>query len=224
MAETTDLVDQDLKPGGPPDSVINELAAQLGLSAADAGIAWDAVRDVREARAAGGDAGAEQTGVAVAERLDVGDLIDLFDGGKKPDLADMAKDELVKAVAKKLGVDPEKAGPIVDTILAMLDKPAPKRRRKTTKKKPKKKTTGKRPSASGSGRKRPKAKPSSTAKPAPKKKRPAAKPATSTGAKPAPRKQRPAAKPKPASSSTSTKPRKRPATRSSVDTAGTGQQ
>ncbi len=218
MAQTTDPVDQDLRLGKAPDSTINELAAQLGLSAADVEIAWNAVRDAREAREAGG----EQTGVAVAERLDVGDLIDLFDGGKKPDLVEMAKDELVKAVAKKLDVDPEKAASTVDTILAALDKPAPKRR-KTTKKKPGKKTPGKRPSASGSSKKRPKAKPSSSTKPAPRKKRPAVKPAASAATKPKPKKKRTATKPKPASGSSTGKPRKRRTTRSGAATASSDQ-
>lgn len=222
MGQTPATDDRVLGPGKPPDSILNELAARLGLSAADAETAWNAVRAAREARETGGAAGAEQTGVAVAERFDVGDLVDLFDGGKKPDLVEMAKDELVKVVAEKLDVDPDKAASAVDTILAALDKPAPKRR-KTTKKKPSKKTTGKRPRASGSSKKRPKAKPSSSTKPAPRKKRPAAKPAASTTTKPKPKKKRTATKPKPASGSSTGKPRKRRTTRSGAATAGSEQ-
>ena len=217
MAQTPAMDDRDPNAGEGAQNKVGALAAQSGLSAADAEAAWNAVRDALEAR----EAGADQSDVQMAERFDVGDLVDLFDGGKKPDLVEMAKDEMVKAVAKKLGVDPEKAAPVVDTILSMLDKPAPKRRRQTTKKKPRK-TTGKRPSASGSGKKRPKAKPSSsTSKPAPKKKRPAAKPAASAAAKP--KKKRPAAKPKPASGSATSKPRARRTTRSNAATAGSDQ-
>jgi len=217
MAQTPAMDDRDPNAGEGAQNNVGALAAQSGLSAADAEAAWNAVRDALEAR----EAGADQSDVQMAERFDVGDLVDLFDGGKKPDLVEMAKDEMVKAVAKKLGVDPEKAAPVVDTILSMLDKPAPKRRRQTTKKKPRK-TTGKRPSASGSGKKRPKAKPSSsTSKPAPKKKRPAAKPAASAAAKP--KKKRPAAKPKPASGSATSKPRARRTTRSNAATAGSDQ-
>jgi nucleoid DNA-binding protein len=222
MAQTSDPGDQNLKPGSPPDIILNELAAQLGVSDADAEIAWNAVCEASEAGEADGAAGAEQPDGAVAERLNVGDLIDLFDGGKKPDLVEMAKDEMVKAVAEKLGVDPEKAASAVDTILAALEKPAPKRR-KTTRKKPKKKTPRKRPSAASGRKKRPKAKPSSTAKPTPRKKRPAAKPAGSTTAKPRPKKKRPAAKPKPASGSSTSKPRKRRTTRSGAAGAGSAQ-
>lgn len=217
MAQTPAMDDRDPNAGEGAQNNVGALAAQSGLSAADAEAAWNAVRDALEAR----EAGADQSDVQMAERFDVGDLVNLFDGGKKPDLVEMAKDEMVKAVAKKLGVDPEKAAPVVDTILSMLDKPAPKRRRQTTKKKPRK-TTGKRPSASSSGKKRPKAKPSSsTSKPAPKKKRPAAKPAASATAKP--RKKRPAAKPKPASGSATSKPRARRTTRSNAATAGSDQ-
>lgn len=217
MAQTPAMDDRDPNAGEGAQNKVGALAAQSGLSAADAEAAWNAVRDALEAR----EAGADQSDVQMAERFDVGDLVNLFDGGKKPDLVEMAKDEMVKAVAKKLGVDPEKAAPVVDTILSMLDKPAPKRRRQTTKKKPRK-TTGKRPSASSSGKKRPKAKPSSsTSKPAPKKKRPAAKPAASAAAKP--KKKRPAAKPKPASGSATSKPRARRTTRSNAATAGSDQ-
>ena len=217
MAQTPAMDDRDPNAGEGAQNNVGALAAQSGLSAADAEAAWNAVRDALEAR----EAGADQSDVQMAERFDVGDLVNLFDGGKKPDLVEMAKDEMVKAVAKKLGVDPEKAAPVVDTILSMLDKPAPKRRRQTTKKKPRK-TTGKRPSASSSGKKRPKAKPSSsTSKPAPKKKRPAAKPAASAAAKP--KKKRPAAKPKPASGSATSKPRARRTTRSNAATAGSDQ-
>ena len=234
MAQTPAMDDRDPNAGEGAQNNVGALAAQSGLSAADAEAAWNAVRDALEAR----EAGADQSDVQMAERFDVGDLVNLFDGGKKPDLVEMAKDEMVKAVAKKLGVDPEKAAPVVDTILSMLDKPAPKRRRQTTKKKPRK-TTGKRPSASSSGKKRPKAKPSSsTSKPAPKKKRPAAKPAASAAAKPKkkrpaakpaasataqPRTKRPAAKPKPASGSATSKPRARRTTRSNAATAGSDQ-
>ncbi len=217
MAQTPAMDDRDPNAGEGAQNKVGALAAQSGLSAADAEAAWNAVRDALEAR----EAGADQSDVQMAERFDVGDLVNLFDGGKKPDLVEMAKDEMVKAVAKKLGVDPEKAAPVVDTILSMLDKPAPKRRRQTTKKKPRK-TTGKRPSASSSGKKRPKAKPSSsTSKPAPKKKRPAAKPAASAAAKL--KKKRPAAKPKPASGSATSKPRARRTTRSNAATAGSDQ-
>lgn len=217
MAQTPAMDDRDPNAGEGAQNNVGALAAQSGLSAADAEAAWNAVRDALEAR----EAGADQSDVQMAERFDVGDLVNLFDGGKKPDLVEMAKDEMVKAVAKKLGVDPEKAAPVVDTILSMLDKPAPKRRRQTTKKKPRK-TTGKRPSASSSGKKRPKAKPSSsTSKPAPKKKRPAAKPAASAAAKL--KKKRPAAKPKPASGSATSKPRARRTTRSNAATAGSDQ-
>lgn len=210
--------DRNERPGAGPDSDIGELAVQLGLSVDDAEAAWRAVLGELEQREAGAavDTGAAQIGAG--ERFNAADLIDLFDGGKKPDLVDMAKDEIVKAVAEKLGIDPEKAGPVVDMILKMLDKPAPRRRRKTTKRKPKKATTGKRPSASSGGKKRPKAKPSASTRPAPKKKRPAAKPAASTAAKP--KKKRTAAKPKPASSSSSARPRKRRAIRSAAATAG----
>lgn len=210
--------DRNERPGAGPDSDIGELAVQLGLSVDDAEAAWRAVLGELEQREAGAavDTGAAQIGAG--ERFNAADLIDLFDGGKKPDLVDMAKDEIVKAVAEKLGIDPEKAGPVVDMILKMLDKPAPRRRRKTTKRKPKKATTGKRPSASSGDKKRPKAKPSASTRPAPKKKRPAAKPAASTAAKP--KKKRTAAKPKPASSSSSARPRKRRATRSAAATAG----
>lgn len=210
--------DRNERPGAGPDSDIGELAVQLGLSVDDAEAAWRAVLGELEQREAGAavDTGAAQIGAG--ERFNAADLIDLFDGGKKPDLVDMAKDEIVKAVAEKLGIDPEKAGPVVDMILKMLDKPAPRRRRKTTKRKPKKATAGKRPSASSGGKKRPKAKPSASTRPAPKKKRPAAKPAASTAAKP--KKKRTAAKPKPASSSSSARPRKRRATRSAAATAG----
>ena len=172
------------------DGDLAELSAQLGLSGDEAAAAWDAVLD-------GLDLPDEpETDEPAGERLDVGDLAALFDG-KKLDLGEMAKDELIKAVAKKLGIDPEKAGPIVEMILKVLNKPTTKRRRKTTtKKKPKKHTT--------SASTKPKPKPKTKPKP---------KPASSSADKPKPKpKTKPKHRPKP-SSATKPKPRKR-ATRS----------
>lgn len=172
------------------DSELNKLAAQLGLSMAEAATAWDEVlAGLEEQEAAGEAAGA---GFAAGERFSLGELVDLFDGGEKPDLGELAKDELTKAVAKKLGINPAQAGAVVDMILKALNKPGTKRRRKTTTK-PK-----------------PKPKPATSAATKPK---PKPKPATSTATKPKP-------KPKKTTSSTSTakpkpaaKPRKRTATR-----------
>jgi len=178
-------------PSEETDNDLVELMAQLGLSNDEAVAAWNAVLDglgENEEPPHAADPG--------AQRLDLGDLVDLFDGGKKPDLGEMAKDELVKAVAEKLGIDPEKAGSVVDMILKTLDKPTTKRRRKTTSRKKPKKPAASKP--------RPKTKPETKPKP---------KPASSSTAKPK-RKTKPKTKPKPRpkpSSVAKPKPRKRAA-------------
>lgn len=237
MPQDSDTDNRGLQPSAELDSEIKELVAQLGLSADDAATAWDAVLDeldaLDEAAAAAGEVA---TDAMAAERFDAGALIDLLSSGKTPDLTEMAKDELVKAVAKKLGVDPEKAGPIVDMILKMLDKPTTQRRRKGPAKKAPKKPTAKgkrpasgssssrpkKPATASSAKKRPKAKPSSASaastgtKPAAKKKRPATKPANSADAKPAPKKRpatKPAPKKRPAAADAKPAPKKRPATK-----------
>lgn len=190
MTETAD----DLLQTGPDeasDSALNELAAQLGLSTDEAASAWNAVLAGLEQQEAA--TGADGPEFAAGERFSLGDLVDLFDGGEKPDLGEMAKDELVKAVAKKLGITAAQAGAVVDMILQTMGKSSAKPKKKprktsssaTTKPKPKpkpKKTTN-------STASKPKPKPkktatsSSTAKPKPKPK----KTASSTASKPKPK-------------------------------------
>ncbi len=200
------------------DSDLVELTAALGLSDDEAAAAWNAVLDGLD------EADEQQTADLSAQRLDVGDLVDLFDGGKKPDLGEMAKDELVKAVAKKLGMDPAKAGAVVDMILKTLDKPTKKKPRKTTSStsKPKPKPKPK-PAASSTSKPKPKPAASSTSKPKPKPaassaSKPKPKPAASSTSKPKPKPaasstSKPKPKPKPAASSTS-KPKPKKTTRS----------
>lgn len=188
----THPIDPDPLPQPDQTDELAELAEQLGLSGDEAAATWDAVLD-------GLDEAEETPQVAGpdAQRLDVGDLVDLFDGGKKPDLGELAKQELIKAVAKKLGIDPAKAGPVVEMILAALDKPGAKKRKTTSKPKPKTKPKPKpkpKPAAASSKPKpKPKPKPAagSTSKP---KAKPKPKSAAASTSKPKPKS---AAKPKP---------------------------
>lgn len=213
-----------LGPAMPQDDEVAALAAQLGLTTADAQVAWDTVRHGLAARR-DTEPGAEGEGseAAMPERLDVGGLLDLLGGGKEPDLAETAKDELVKAVAKKLGIDPAQASAVVDKILKAMEKPAPRRRRKKPAKKTPRKTAAKRkrpaagssssrpkkPATASGAKKRPKAKPSSAS---------AASAATqSAGSNARPKRKKRPAGAKPAAGPSTSKPRKRSTTR--ADTA-----
>ena len=174
------------------DDDISALAEQLGLSKEQARSAADLVQGELAASSQHG-AGTEETlpPVALAERFDVGDLLQVVGGGhetpregkQKPDLTQLAQDELAKAVAKKLGIDFETAKPIVDALLGHLlgKQTTPRRRRKPAQ------SGRKRPKAQG----KPPANASSSTRP---KRRKAKKPAASSqsaGDKPAAKKKRP---------------------------------
>lgn len=233
MAQDADGDSSGLPADAQKGDEVAQLAAQLGLSPAEAQTAWDTVLNQLAISEVAGTAAEEEMATPLsAERFDAGALIDLLGSGKKPDIAELAKDEIAKAVAKKLGVDPGQADTIVAAVMQMVGKPAPKRRRKkpasaakpaakkkpstaksTAKKKPStaKPAAKKKPSTAGApGKKKP-----STAKPAAEEKpsttKPAAKKKPST-AKPTAKK-RPSAS-KPASAKKPAQPRKRPATRS----------
>ncbi len=211
MPQAADDNAPHLAPEDASDSELNELVAQLGLSTHEAATAWNEVLAGLEQQETAGEAA--RADFTAGERFSLGELVDLFDGGEKPDLGELAKDELTKAVAKKLGIDPAQAGAVVDMILKALNKPGTKRRRKTaTKPKPKPRKKPKTASSSTAAKPKPKPKPatSAAAKPKPKPKKTASSTST-TKPKPKPKKttSSTASKPKPA-----VRPRKRTATRS----------
>lgn len=207
MEEDARAEDRSLSTGSPQEDELRALAAQLDLTIADAQVAWDTVL--------GGLAAGEETAeVSTAERFNADPLLDLLGGGKKLDLAETAKDELVKAVAKKLDIDPAQAGAVVDMILKIMDKPAPRRRKKPAKKTSRKAASKRKRPTAGPSSSRPKKKPASAAnaKPVAKKRRPTAKPAAESGTRPKAKKRPAGAKPKPAAGNSTGKPR-RPSTR-----------
>ena len=236
------------------DDDISELVKQLGLSKEEARSAADLVMGKLAASSQGGVGAEEALPAAVlAERFDIGNLLQVVGGGQeapregkqKPDLAQLAQDELAKAVAKKLGIDFETAKPIVEALLGhVLGKQTTPRRRKPAQSGRKRPKAQGKPPASASSSTRPKRrkakKPAASSasagdKPAARKKRP--RPSTGSGAassgstsKPARRKpksssssgkrkkpgsQRPAAS---GSTSRPARPRRRPAARSAPQT------
>ncbi len=190
-----------------------ELAAELGLTEAEAQVVWTAAREGLAAETPpAGQPDEDQLAISFGERLDAGSLLaDLLSSGGKPDLAEIARKELAKAVAKKLDIDQQQAEAMVAAAADMLGVSGSKPRRK----RPKSDGASAKPKPSTGSTPKPAAKPKpstgSTAKPAAKPKpttgstaKPAAKPKPSTGST-----AKPTAKPKPSTGSTA-KPAAKP--------------
>lgn len=216
--------------GTATDDDVSDLAGQLGLPKDQTQAALDVVLAELETGNQRDSATEDALSQGAAgERFSIGDLLQAMgsgtatsqEGKQKPDLTEFAKDELAKAVAKKLGIDPATAGPIVETLLEhVLGKQTPtKRRRKTPKSTPKRPASS---SSSASSKRRKAKKPSASsasasAKPAAKKRRRRTSASSGTASSAAAAK--PARRKRPSSSSSSkrkTNTSKRPASSSST--------